>query len=108
MSDDLVQVPLHDLAHARTGDKGDRANTSLIPYDAGAYDFLAETVTPERGKDLFAHCGVTRVVRYDLPKLADFNFVIRSEARRVGKERVSTCRSRWLPEPQKKNYTNIR
>src|SRR3546814_8693866 len=76
MSDDLVQVLLPDLAHARAGDKCDRANISLIPYDAGAYDFLAETVTPERVKDLFAHRGATRVVRYDLPKLAAFNFVL--------------------------------
>src|SRR3546814_21182707 len=95
MSDDLVQVLLPDLAHARAGDKCDRANISLIPYDAGAYAFLTETVTPERVKDLFAHRGAPRVVRYDLPKLAAFN--CRSEERRVGKECGSTVRPRWSP-----------
>ena len=75
-SDDLIEVELHELAHARTGDKGDRANISLVPYDPAAYDFLREAVTPERVKDWFAHRNVGKVVRYDLPKLQAFNFVL--------------------------------
>ena len=29
----LVEVPLHAVAHSRAGDKGNRSNLSLIPYD---------------------------------------------------------------------------
>lgn len=75
-SDELIEVDLHELAHARTGDKGDRANISLIPYDPAAYGFLRDAVTADRVKDWFAHRDVGNVVRYDLPKLPAFNFVL--------------------------------
>ena len=75
-SDACSEVPLHDLAHARTGDKGDRANISLVPYDPAAWDFLRKEVTAQRVKAWFAHRGAGKVVRYDLPKLQAFNFVL--------------------------------
>ena len=71
-----VLVRLHAVAHARAGDKGNRANISLIPYDPRLYPLLADQVTTERVLDLFRHRGATRAVRYDLPKLHAFNFVI--------------------------------
>jgi hypothetical protein len=74
--DEMVEVLLHKVAHARTGDKGNRINISLIPYDPEAYDLLAEQVTPERVKALFGHRGATGVRRYDLPKIHAFNFVV--------------------------------
>ena len=73
---DMVEAPLHEIAHARAGDKGDRLNISLIPYHAEAYGYLAEQVTPERVHDLFRHRGASRVVRHDLPLIHAFNFVI--------------------------------
>lgn len=75
-SDALIEVALHDLAHARTGDKGDRANISLVPYDPAAWDFLGKEITAQRVKAWFAHRGVGKVVRYDLPKIQAFNFVL--------------------------------
>jgi hypothetical protein len=75
-SDDLIDVELHELAHARTGDKGDRANISLVPYDPAAWDFLRKEITAERVKRWFAHRNVGKVVRYDLPKIQAFNFVL--------------------------------
>ncbi len=74
--DDLIEVELHELAHARTGDKGDRANISLVPYDPAAWDFLRKEITAERVKAWFAHRNAGKVVRYDLPKLPAFNFVL--------------------------------
>ncbi len=73
---DLVEVPLYDLAHSRAGDKGNRANISLIPYRPELYAVLAEQVTEARVLALFAHRGATRCRRYDLPLLHAFNFVI--------------------------------
>jgi len=75
-SDDLIDVELHELAHARTGDKGDRANISLIPFDPAAWDFLRKEITPECVKRWFAHRNVGKVVRYDLPRIQAFNFVL--------------------------------
>jgi hypothetical protein len=72
----LVEVPLHAVAHGRAGDKGNRLNVSLIPYDPALYPLLAGQVTPERVHELFRHRGATGVKRYELPLIAAFNFVI--------------------------------
>jgi hypothetical protein len=76
MSDALVEVPLREIAHGRTGDKGDRSNVSVIPYAPDAYAYIDEQVTVDQMRDAFAHRGVGRVSRYDLPLLGAFNFVL--------------------------------
>ncbi len=75
-SDELIEVPLHRVAHARTGDKGNRLNVSVIPYHTAAYPYLVEQVTAERVHALFAHRGATAVRRYELPLLPALNLVI--------------------------------
>ena len=72
----LVEMPLHAVAHARAGDKGNRSNISVIPYLADAFAHLVEQVTEERMLAAFAHKGATGVKRYVLPKLPAMNFVI--------------------------------
>jgi hypothetical protein len=72
----MREVPLHAIAHSRAGDKGNRLNMSLIPYDAAHYGVIAGQVTPERVLELFRHRGATRCVRHDLPLLHAFNFVV--------------------------------
>ncbi len=72
----MTETPLHAIAHSRAGDKGNRLNMSLIPYDPAHYDLLAQQVTAERVLDLFRHRGATSCVRHDLPKLHAFNFVV--------------------------------
>lgn len=76
MSDGLVTVPLHAVAHSRAGDKGNRLNLSLITYRPQAYPLIAAQVTEEAVLALFRHRGATRVRRYELPLLHAFNFVI--------------------------------
>ncbi|MGQ7260451.1 AtuA-related protein [Vreelandella sp. V005] len=72
----LTSVSLHQLAHARAGDKGERLNVALFAYDADHYAILLEQVTEERVLALFSHRGASRVRRYPLPNLAGMNFVI--------------------------------
>ncbi|MGU3496142.1 hypothetical protein ACLBXM_19040 [Xanthobacteraceae bacterium A53D] len=67
---------LHRLAHARAGDKGNRLNLVLVCRVPEAYQPLAEQVTPEAVAALFAARRPTKVVRYDLPNLGAFNFVL--------------------------------
>ena len=69
-------VPLREIAHARTGDKGNRTNISLIAYDARHYDLLVEQITPERVAQQFAYRKPTHVARYLLPKIGAMNFVL--------------------------------
>jgi len=74
--DTPVTVALHSVAHGRAGDKGNRLNVSVMPYDPAAYAMLAEQLTEERVLALYAHRGATGVKRYALPLLPAFNFVI--------------------------------
>ncbi len=69
-------LPLHALAHGRAGDKGDRLNISIIAFDPADYLLLSEQVTPERVAAVFADRAPTSVQRYELPRLAAFNFVL--------------------------------
>lgn len=76
MSAAPVRVPLHALAHGRSGDKGDRLNISVIAYDAALYPVLVEQVTEARVTGQFRHRRPTAVRRYLLPRLAAMNFVL--------------------------------
>jgi len=73
---DTVEIPLHRLVHARAGDKGNRLNLAVICHDPAFYPALAAQLTAERVAAIFASRRPTKVVRYDLPKLHAFNFVL--------------------------------
>jgi len=68
-------VNLSELAHVRTGDKGDTSQISVIAFDEADYPLLAEQVTPERVR---AHLRLRdcAIQRYELPGLGALNFVI--------------------------------
>ena len=72
----LISVPLHSVAHARAGDKGNRLNVCLMPYDPRAFDALAQQLSPEVILKAYSHRGAKTVRRYDLPLISAFNFVI--------------------------------
>jgi hypothetical protein len=69
-------MKLRDIAHARTGDKGDTCNISLIAFDAAEYGRLVQQVTAERVCAHFARSVQGEVVRYELPHLNALNFVM--------------------------------
>ena len=69
-------VRLQDIANARTGDKGNRLNLALVCRNPADYAAVAAQVTAQRVAEAFAARKPSRVVRYDLPKLAAFNFVL--------------------------------
>jgi hypothetical protein len=72
----MKSIALYELAHARTGDKGNRSNISVIAYRAEDFALLTEQVTEARVKEHFAYRKPTQVVRYLLPKIAAMNFVL--------------------------------
>ena len=73
---DPVEVPLRELAHGRTGDKGDRCSISVIAYRPEHWPLLVGQVTEEAVARQFAHRAPKRVQRYLLPRLASMNFVL--------------------------------
>jgi hypothetical protein len=72
----MSTVPLHHLAHARAGDKGNRLNLALVAHRAEDWPLLAREVTEAKVLALFVHRGATAVRRHELPGLQAFNFVI--------------------------------
>jgi hypothetical protein len=67
---------LHDIAHSRTGDKGDTLNLSVIAFDVVDYPVLEKYVTAERVKAHFSDIVQGQVTRYALPTLGALNFVM--------------------------------
>jgi hypothetical protein len=73
---DTVRVRLLDVAHARSGDKGDTANVGLIALRPEWYPLLAEHVTQSRVAAHFRGMITGEVVRYELPNLLALNFLL--------------------------------
>ena len=69
-------MKLRDIAHSRTGDKGDTSNISVIAHDPRHHDFLKQHVTADRVKAHFASIVKGEVLRYELPQLGALNFVM--------------------------------
>ena len=71
-----IAVPVHRLAHARSGDKGNRLNIAVVSREPAFYPVLLQQLTAERVAGVFASRRPSAVVRYELPKLFAFNFVL--------------------------------
>ena len=71
-----MSVKVHELAHARAGDKGNTSNVSVVAFDDRAWNILRSQLTVERVMDAYAHIAQGPVTRYELPKLKALNFVI--------------------------------
>jgi hypothetical protein len=71
-----MSLRVYDLAHGRTGDKGNTSNISVICYDEKDWPFLRDVLTPERVMQAFSHIAAGPIRRYELPNLKAFNFVI--------------------------------
>jgi hypothetical protein len=69
-------MKLRELAHSRTGDKGNTSNISLIAFEARHFEHLKAHVTEASVKKLFAELVLGSVVRHELPQLGAFNFVM--------------------------------
>lgn len=71
-----TRIRLGDLAHARSGDKGNRANIGVVSDDPARYAHLDRWLTAEVVAEFLKPLGIGRVVRYALPNILAFNFVI--------------------------------
>ena len=71
-----LTVPLWRAAHGRTGDKGNRANISVIAWAPELYPLVVEQITEAAVAQAFAHRRPSRVQRFVLPNLQALNFVL--------------------------------
>ena len=72
----MAKVKLVEIAHARSGDKGDTANVGLIAYKPEHYPVLVEQVTAERVKAHFKGICFGEVERFEIPNLGALNFLL--------------------------------
>jgi hypothetical protein len=64
------------FAHARSGDKGDKADLSLFAPDRPTYDLLLQEVTAERVRAHFAGIITGNVERFEVPNILALKFVL--------------------------------
>lgn len=69
-------MKLYEIAHSRTGDKGNISTISVIAYREEDYDMLARRITAERVLQWFKPIGAVQVDRYEVPSLGALNFVL--------------------------------
>ncbi len=72
----MPTVPLRDLAHARSGDKGTGANVAVFARDEATYPVLRQHLTAAVVQAYFGALGVGPVERYEVPNLLALNFVL--------------------------------
>src|SRR3954469_2134101 len=71
-------IRLKDIAHARSGDKGNHANIGVIAYSEAGYRFLERVLISTKVKVYFDALKPEEVERFALPKLWAFNFLLRN------------------------------
>lgn len=71
-----MKVPLGQIAHTRSGDKGDTCNIGVIAWEPRYYPVLAEQVTAARVREHFGALVKGPVERYELPNLGALNFLL--------------------------------
>lgn len=70
-----MKIPLGQIAHARSGDKGDLVNIGVIAYRPELYPVLVRELTAERVAAHFAGLVKGKVERYELANIGALNFV---------------------------------
>lgn len=73
----MAEVYLKDLAHGRSGDKGDTSNICIYAREPEYFELLKRELTVERVGDFFGDMVKGDIIRYEVPSLGGFNFVLK-------------------------------
>src|SRR4051812_33446667 len=68
---------LKDIAHARSGDKGNTVNIGVFANKEEYFPYLLEQMTEERVQEFFHGLVYGEVIRYEMPNISAINFVCR-------------------------------
>ena len=72
----MARVPLSQLAHGRSGDKGNHANVAVIAYTDAGFAWLRDHLTEDVVAAYFAPLGATRVERFEAANVRGLNFLL--------------------------------
>jgi hypothetical protein len=71
-----MKIKLLDIAHGRSGDKGDASNIGIIAYDDNGFEIIKRYLTEEKVKKHFEGICLGKVERFELPNIRALNFVL--------------------------------
>lgn len=71
-----MKIKLKDIAHGRSGDKGDAANVGIIAYDDNGWEVIKKYLTADRVKKHFEGICEGKVERFELPNIRALNFML--------------------------------
>jgi hypothetical protein len=71
-----MKIKLIDIAHARSGDKGDAGNVGVIANDEKGYEIIKKHLTAERVKKHFEGICFGKVERFEMPNIRAINFLL--------------------------------
>lgn len=72
----MAEIYLNQIAHGRSGDKGDTSNVCVFARSPEYYDIIKREVTVEKVRDYFGDMVKGDIIRYEVPSLQGFNFVM--------------------------------
>lgn len=72
----MTKIALSDIAHGRSGDKGNHANVAIIAYTETGYDWLRQHLTAEVVAEYFAPMAPSRVERFEAANVWGLNFML--------------------------------
>lgn len=73
----MPEVYLNEIAHGRSGDKGDTSNVCVYAREPKYYDIIRHEVTAEKVREYFGDMVKGEIIRYEVPSLGGFNFVMK-------------------------------
>ncbi|CAN5280144.1 hypothetical protein BH09PSE6_BH09PSE6_11690 [soil metagenome] len=72
----MKTVPLREIAHSRSGEKGNNSTISVIAHDKSDYPLLLQQITVDAVRRVFGPITRGGIVRYQVPSIAALNFVL--------------------------------
>lgn len=72
----VKKISLGQIAHGRSGDKGNHANIAIIAYNTAGFDWLCEHLTAEKVFAVFQPLGLTRCERFEAKNIFGLNFML--------------------------------
>jgi hypothetical protein len=72
----MPTIPLHTIAHSRSGDKGNHANVAILAYTTAGYEWIKQHVTIAAIEQYFAALGCSKVERFEAANVNALNFML--------------------------------
>lgn len=72
----MRKIRLIEIAHGRSGDKGDTANIGIIAYTHEGYEIIKKYLTAEKVKEYFEGICFGKVERFEMPNIRALNFLL--------------------------------